>query len=302
MAEETKNKKKRTWQKYLVIAGVVFALLLTICGVVAINNSKEDGSTELLEDNASLMDAMYEEDSETDDAPLTDEQFSAALTKIFPYDKLTEAEQRASVVQLEQTLADANISASVHYFNSYGDVGFLIVTTNTIEEVKPVLDFNLGSVYYVHCRNVHTYGIDDCYKVTNDSVECRFSQGMSLGTAEPLENISNLSADLLEQYNIDNLVLTSDVILIYSYGLSTGDLLNVFDYTYQWCLQNKCDRQIILYSSDSVVAATNKQLADDYYTENYPVQELAALFRLKYYTAECFFDTSIQDTCNLYLS
>lgn len=303
MEKEASNKKQE-WKKYLLIAGILFASALTVCGIIAINNSKEDGSIELLQENEELVSIIYadaQEQPDTESNVLSDEQFVSALSKIFPTDSLSSVEQHQAIATIESNFTEAGITADVQYFNSYGTPGFRITTNKSLDEVQPLLDLSCGYTYYVHICTMSTFGIDECYKLVDDTVECRFSQGMTLGTPEDTESITGLCTDLAEQYNIENVVLTSNALLIYSYNLSTSDMLNVFDYTYQWCLQNDCDRQIILYSSDVIVAASDKILFDEYYINNYPIQELAAVFRLKYYTAGCFFCNAIQETCNIYL-
>lgn len=299
MAEDKKSRAK-TLNKIFIIGGIIFAVALTVAGVIAINQSKEKGTDEVLSNESALISAIYNTEAEESE-PLTDEQFYTALDKIFPKDSTTDADKRSAVYKLENIFSDAGISAEVAYFNNYGEPGYRIYTTSSVNDIIPLLDYSLCKEYYVHVLDAEGIAILGVYKINSDGVTIRMEQGIGIGNADSDDIITELAANLEEQYGISKITFTDKVLLIYSYEVSTADLLNAFDYTYQWCLQNDCDRQIFLYASDKLMAVTNTTLADDFYKKNYPVQELAATFRLRYYSAECFFGRAIQNACNIYL-
>lgn len=297
---DTKKSRSQTLNKIYIIGGTIFAVALTIAGIIAINQSKEKGTDEVLASESELIDAIYSNSTE-EAQPLTDDQFYAALSRIFPNDNTTDADIRNTIYTIENTLFGAGIRAEINYFNNYGEPGYRITTSTSINEILPLLDYSFCREYHVEVTNIEETSLLGVYEVTSEGVTIRLEQGMDLGTPENVETIADLSVNLQEQYGIDKITLTDKALLIYSYGLSTADLINAFDYIYQWCLQNDCDRQIFIYASDSLVIATNPTLADDFYRSNYPVQDLAATFRLYYYTAECFFNVTIQRACNIYL-
>ncbi len=301
MAEEKKSFRKQL-NKYFIIGAVVFAVVFTILGIKAIRQSKEDGSDKILENESSFNSLIHQnQDSDLHDISLTDDQFLEGLNKIFPIDRTTESDRRFDIAEIEQTLEREDIIADIRYFNNFGKPGYCIATKVSIEEIKPLLDFSICQEYYVQIADDSGIGFKDVYKVTENKVEPRLISGTDVGVQQDTTLITELCNELNAQYNITDIVLTERALLIYSTGISTADLLNIFDYTYQWCLQNDCDRQLFLYSSDLLVAVTDETLRNEYYVSNYPVDELAAIFRLKYYSTKCFFSSSMQTICNLYL-
>lgn len=296
MAEDKKSRSK-TINKIFIIGGSIFAVLLTIVGIIAVNQSKEKGTDSVLSNESDLVDKIYNESQQ----PLTDDQFYEALDKIFPKDDTLTSEKRATIYQIEERFSSADIAVMAAYFNNYGKPGYRLYTKRSINDIIPLLDFSICSEYYVHVLDEDALGILGAYRVNSDGVFIRMEQGMDIGSEESLDNIADLTSDLKEQYNIEKITLTDKALVIYSYNVSTADLLNAFDYVYQWCLQNECDRQLFFYASDRLVIATDTSLADDFYKNNYPTQELAAIFRLNYYSTKCFFGRAVQDACDLYL-
>lgn len=301
MAEEKKSLRKQL-NKVFIVGAVVFAVVFTILGINAIKQSKEAGSDKIIQNEESLNSLIHRnQTSEGQTVSLTDEQFLEGLNKVFPQDGTLESDIRISTANIEKTLSQEGIVADVRYFNNFGTAGYCIATQVSLEEVKALLDFSLCPEYYVQIADSSGIGLTSVYKVTKDSTEARLISGKDVGVQQDNTLIADLCSNLEEQYNITNVVLTDKALIVYSTDVSTADLLNVFDYTYQWCLQNDCDRQLFIYSSDLLVAVSDETLRDEYYSSNYPIDELAAVFRLKYYTAKCFFSTSMQTICNLYL-
>lgn len=301
MAEEKKSLRKQL-NKVFIVGAVVFTVVFTILGINAIKQSKEAGSDKIIQNEESLNSLIHQnQTSEGQTVSLTDEQFLEGLNKVFPQDGTLESDIRISTANIEKTLSQEGIVADVRYFNNFGTAGYCIATQVSLEEVKALLDFSLCPEYYVQIADSSGIGLTSVYKVTKDSTEARLISGKDVGVQQDNTLIADLCSNLEEQYNITNVVLTDKALIAYSTDVSTADLLNVFDYTYQWCLQNDCDRQLFIYSSDLLVAVSDETLRDEYYSSNYPIDELAAVFRLKYYTAKCFFSTSMQTICNLYL-
>lgn len=299
MAEDTKKSRSKTLNKILLIGGIVFAIALAVAGVIAINQSKEKGTDDVLADESSLVEAIYNTDSQN--KPLTDDQFYSALNKIFPRNPTSDASHRSDIHLIEKCFDGTDIPVNVSYYNNFGTSGYCIRTSKSVNAVIPLLDYSICQEYFVQVMNTENTGMLGAYLVTKDNVQVRFEYGTATGDEEATDSIADLLTSLAEQYNINQVTLTDSALLIYSYGVTTLDLLNAFDYVYQWCLGNNLDRQIFLYASDSLVAVTNPSLADNFYTENYPVQELAAIFRLNYYSANCFFGQTLQEACNVYL-
>lgn len=300
MAEEKKSLRKQL-NKYFIIGAVIFTVIFTFLGLKAIHRSKEDGSDEVLENESSFNSLIHQDSINGSNVSLTDEQFLAGLDRIFPTDRTSDSAIRAAIAQIEQSLADGEVTADVRYFNNFGESGYCISTTSSLDKVKSLLDFSVCSEYYIQISDAGGIGIREVYKVDKDNLESRLVSGTDVGVQQDNTLIAELCDELNAQYNITDVVLTEQALLINSINLSTADLLNVFDYTYQWCLQNDCDRQIFLYLDNVLMAVTDETLRDEYYSSNYPIDELSAVFRLEYYSAKCFFSSTVQTLCDLYL-
>lgn len=286
----TSNSKadKKSLKKFCIVVGVVFCVTLCICGIVAIIQSQQEGTDRIKQEQQSLHDAVYQSKPVEQQTPLTDEQYQAALDMIFPEDKTESFIISTFISTLQQTLNSAGIDAEVVYFNNFGSPGFYIYSSSPLADVKPYLDFNTYSTYYVVEADKDSRELNKIYKVNATQSEELFVKEL-FNKTEDVAGITSLNNYLISTDLAEAAFIFNDTIYVSTSGLSQIGLIDTFDYAFQWCVANNVEKRLVLLADDKVVAATSTSLVDKYYRDNYPVNEVAARFRLQYYIAKGFF-------------
>lgn len=279
---------KKSLKKFCIAVGVIFCVVLCVCGIVAIIQSQQEGTDKVKQDQQSLHDVVYQSKPVEQQTPLTDEQYQAALDMIFPDDSTDKVAISMYEDELQQTLNEAGIEAEVVYFNNFGNPGFYIYSSSPLADVKTHLDFKAYSTYYVVEADKDSRELNKIYRVDASQSEELFEREL-FNKTEDVTGITSLHNYLIATDLAETAFLFNDTIYVSTSGLSQIGLIDTFDYAFQWCVANNVEKRLILLSNGKVVAATSAPLTDDYYRDNYPVNEVAARFRLQYYIAKGFF-------------
>lgn len=289
---------KKTLKKLFIVIGVVLVITLVVWAIILISSRSSTGVEKLLDEHKGLNDIIL-----TADRPLTDEQFVYGVQSIIPNIPLPITEQTRLASNLSSVLEQyTNQIPEIEVIPYFGDPA-AIVTMKAIKDpllLGSLLDNTFSRIYF-NFTNEQSF-VESEYIYKNNKMEQVYLDSVNPITVEDSE-LNILQEQITAEYAlaVDDFIFTGDTIVIDCRNLSTTDALNMFDYTYQWLVDKNRDITIVLKRSTVLWANAHVDLQDSNYRDFYPAEELAPLFRMKYYYINNFFVDALCSTCKLYI-
>lgn len=298
--------------KAFTIAFVVFAAVLLLAGGICLYVASRSKSEQVVNSEYDLLDTIRDSGADT---PLTDDQFIAGMDRIIPKDYTEDSTYDAEAAELLNELTDlTGVPCIVNRINYFGSTACAIVipgSANLIDVETILSQHAIFSRVYVQLADTKTGNVYSEYLYTEGR-----SKGIYLSSdavvqglvaagsfvVTPDSSISGMLKQVFEEYEIKDpkVILTDTSLYMDLNTVASADVLNIFDYIYTWCRAYKKELEIVIYSGSVLYANAIVDMSDTNYSNYYPVDELAAYFRMTYYHSNNFFKNSCYDASLAY--
>lgn len=275
--------KKHEVAKVFRILLVVFVVLLVGLGIVCVNMTKRNTQEKQLQADEEFMGQIRDD---TEDS-LTDEQFDEGLKRILPTDTTTLDEYTAKYKVLSNALKDKEVYYVITRIDYFGTCACLLEITGeiTLDELKSFVPEAGFSRVYIHVLSAVSRLIQKEYLCDGQEVTETFSGDRKLGDSITNDRVSVMFKALCDEYNLtdSDITFTGDVMRVSFKTISDANAVDIFDYLYRWCRQEKINTVIQMFKGKELYALASVDIADTRFEEYYPSVDLAAQYRLRFY-------------------
>lgn len=294
--------RKTSIKKGILIACGVFAVVLTIVGIICISNIKHTGKEQQQKEDSETMSAIRDTSREV---PLTDDQFMEGIDRLYPEDPNSSAVYTEQLKPVTDKLTEMEIDFNISRINYFGTTASLIETTADLNpaDLLPALIESDITRFYIQQNDFDTSNLLKEYLFADEELTKLYDSNEPLGASVQNNKVDSMFADVCNEYGLSDstLTFTGDVLYLKLNQVSDEDILNIFDYMYRWCLEEKLKTTIRIVKDDYVLANAPVHLADKNYDKYNPAPELAANFRVLFYRANNFLKGSLKNTSDLYI-
>lgn len=295
------NIKKGNLGKKLLIAFCIMAAILTTAGIIIICNRPHTGTEQVLAGNTSLQEKIYQ-----DTDVLSDEEFIYGITNMIPSDNTDDSVITSALAALKQAYMNTvGVDCYAEYINYFGTPAAYLKLPDTIELTKVLTPLQQDTVFtkiYVLLTDSELGVVHTEYVYSDGEISEVYLPHM-LTPTDASEDIKQLADSLIAEYNLtpEDFKYSGGELEINVEILSNSDALSLFDYSFQYLLQNHPGINLVLRSGDILYASGLVEETYEY-KKYYPHNDLAPLFRLSYYYQYDFLKNSLRSTAKqLYL-
>lgn len=291
--------KGKTIHKILLIAFICLAVILTVAGVILVNITPSTGSEKTIEQQNCLVSEVRNTSSLSDDA------FIFGINNIIPIDATDKSVINNAIQELRNELESAlQMGVYTEYLSSMGEPAAFVVLPDTCNLTEVLTVFQHASIFtkiYIMMADINTDIVSSEF-LFSEGVLHELYQSHSIETVVMPDKISSMCSILMYEYNLtaESFCYSGSELCIDVSDMSYDDALCIFDYSWQYLLQEEIVLDLELFSSEMLLASARTEKSSAY-IKYYPSSDLAPLYRLTYYYQNNFLKNDLRVTCQRYL-
>lgn len=290
---------KKKINKVLIVVSVALAGILTVLGVYFIVHASSQGEERVLQEHSET-----EQDIRASVSSLADDDFEYGYSNVMPKDRTDAATRQLWINELREQIENAvSTDVTLEYGSYFGDpIAFLeISTTDILDALYPVLQSNM---YFkkIHIAVKDTeLGLSAVYVYADGTLTPQYSLSTAEGFSLP-EQFVPMQTAVIDEYGLsaDNFSMRGDVLQISVGNMRLADVLDLFDYCWQYCYLAGANTHLAIVGSSGIYAFADTS-ANEFYDKYYPANDLAALYRVQFYLDSGFFTGDFRDACKAYI-
>lgn len=296
-----KEATRKHLNKIFVIGGIILSTALLILGIYFISHIKETGSEEVLTNESRAQSVIY-----TPTESLSDNDFEYGLEHIMPTTSIDTHKCDEVLSSISDKIEQVSgVVLDADYFCYFSDVhAYLKVFCDSeLDTFLPLLtEATIFKQIYLLNSDI-SGNIHDIYVYSSGDFQKLFSfddlSSNSMITSE--SSLDTMINNVCEEYSLESsrFAYSGDIVYINLSGVTISEVLCIFDYCWQYCYASENSPYLAVITDDTVLAFADTspcELYDSYYPDN----ELAPLFRIKFYYNSFFVLDELRKSCEIY--
>lgn len=291
---------KKKINKALIILSIVLCVGLTVGGVYLISRIATQGEEQVLTSHDQI-----EQDIRRETSSLTDDEFQYGYEHIMPTDTTDPqivAQYLSSLV--ERIKVDLEVDLEGESGNYFGEPAAYLTIFSAVahEDIYPILE---DEVFFkkilIGVLDEDSGRLCEVYAYSKNKLEALCLLAEESDEELPVE-LFEMQEAVISEYALSQDCFWCDADTVYiDVGLMPfASVLNMFDYCWAYMYSSRIDKYLVVVSNGCILACADTSICEQY-DKYYPNNDLAALYRVRFYIDSGFLWGRLRETGKLYI-